>query len=292
MKKFVKYMLFLLSAMFLITACTERIDISLKPGEEKLVVEGYLFETDSTSWVRLTKTEAYFSNEPPPPVSGASVSVLHDGQQWKLTESTRQPGWYFLRDTTFQLIPEDTFQLKIHLLAPVGGYSDFESSTTVPSLRIHIDSIQIEYATDISKWLIRYYGQDLPGSDYYLFNSCVNGKIVSDSVLQKVVREDLFFDGRYISGAVVQVLNENVLKAGDSYTLLASNITRSYYEYITALQEETEEKNPLFSGPPANVPGNINHGALGFFTAFQTTWYSVQLQGFTSGQPLSVKQLK
>ena len=126
--------------------------------------------------------------------------------------------------------------------------------------------------------MIRYFGQDKPGRDYYLFNSRVNGKIVTDSILQKIVRQDIFFDGRYVSGAIVQVLNEHTLKVGDFYTLMASNITKEYYGYLTSLQDEVGDKNPLFSGPPANAKGNISNGALGFFTSFLTTSFTVKLK--------------
>ncbi|UBM63559.1 DUF4249 domain-containing protein [Candidatus Sulfidibacterium hydrothermale] len=259
-------------------SCTERIDIPLKTGDEKLVVEGYLFDTDSVSWVRLSKTAGYFSDQPTPSVSDASVVVEHNTEQWSLQESKTNPGTYYLRDSSFRLIPNDTFQLKIRLKEPVGGYTDYESQTFVPAPRLHLDSLSIEYSTDFDKWMIRCYGQDLPGKDYYLFNSQVNGKIVTDSIQLKVVREDVFFDGRYLSGPVIQVLNQDMLKPGDFYTLLVSNITGEYYDYITGLQDEVNEKNPLFSGPPANVPGNINHGALGFFTAFFTERYAVKLE--------------
>ncbi len=268
----------LLFAAFALLSCTKRIDIPLKSGDEKLVVEGYLFDTDSVSWIRLSKTAGYFSNEPTPPVSDASVVVKHNTQQWLLQESKTDAGTYYLRDSSFRLIPNDTFQLKIRLKEPVGGYTDYESQTFVPAPRLHLDSLSIEYSTDFEKWIIRCYGQDFPGKDYYLFNSRVNGSIVTDSVQLKVVRADVFFDGRYLNGPVIQVLNKKMLKPGDFYSLLVSNITGEYYDYITGLQEELSEKNPLFSGPPANVPGNINHGALGFFTAFFTTGYTVRLE--------------
>ncbi len=278
MRKFLRHIIFLSTVMALAPSCTKRIDIPLKSGDVKLVVEGYLFDSDSVSWVRLTQTAGYFSNEPSPPVNGAAVSVADARHRWKLQESSVQPGYYFLRDTAFHLTPSDTFELNIRLQHPVGGYSQYQSRTSVPPLRIHIDSLGIEFAPDFKKWMIRYYGQDFPGKDFYLFNSRVNGKIVTDSILQKVVRKDVFFDGRYVSGAVVQVLREEVMKTGDYYTLMASNITKSYYNYLSALQDEVAEKNPLFSGPPANVAGNINHGALGFFTAFFTTRYRVRLE--------------
>ncbi len=282
MKKLLQNIVFLLLAGALTFSCTKRVDIPLKSGNIKLVVEGYLFGSDSVSWVRLTKTSSYFSNEPPPPVSHAQVVVSHKTRQWQLTESSTLPGVYFLLDTSFHLIVSDTFKLKVVLSNPIGNHDIYESQTVVPPLRIHIDSLQIEHAPDFNRWMVRYFGQDKPGKDYYLFNSRINGKIMTDSILQKAVRRDVFFDGRYVYGAVVQVLNERVLKIGDHYTLLASNITKEYYDYMTSLQDEVGDKNPLFSGPPANVDGNISNGALGFFTSFQTTSFTVRLKEETS----------
>jgi len=278
MKKLLLNITFILFAGVLVFSCTKRVDIPLKSGNIKLVVEGYLFAGDSVSWVQLTKTSGYFSDEPPPPVSHAQVVVSNKIRQWQLMESSTLPGVYFLSDTSFHLIVSDTFKLKIQLQNPIGNHSVYESQTVVPPLRIHIDSLKIEYNYGFKKWMIRYFGQDKPGRDYYLFNSRVNGKIVTDSILQKAVRKDVFFDGRYVYGAVVQMLNEQTLKDGDHYTLLASNITKEYYDYLTSLQAEVGDKNPLFSGPPANAKGNISNGALGFFTSFLTTSYTVKLK--------------
>ncbi len=278
MKTLFRNIVFMLFAATLVFSCTKRVNIPLKSGNIKLVVEGYLFGSDSVSWVRLTKTSGYFSDEPPPPVSHAQVVVSHKARQWQLTESSALPGVYFLSDTSFHLIVSDTFKLKIQLQKPVGNHYVYESQTVVPPLRIHIDSLEIGYAAGFKKWMIRYFGQDKPGKDYYLFNSQVNGRIVTDSILQKVVRQDIFFDGRYISGAIVQILNVSTMKIGDYYTLMASNITKEYYDYLTYLQDEVGDKNPLFSGPPANANGNISNGALGFFTSFLTTSFTVKLK--------------
>ena len=142
MKKLLRDIILILLAGALTFSCTKRVDIPLKSGNIRLVVEGYLFGSDSVSWVKLTKTSAYFSNEPPPPVSHAQVVVSHKVQQWELTESSTQPGLYFLKDSSFHLVVSDTFKLKIQLQNPIGNHSIFESQTVVPPLRIHIDSLK------------------------------------------------------------------------------------------------------------------------------------------------------
>jgi hypothetical protein len=50
-----------------------------------------------------------------------------------------------------------------------------------------------------------------------------------------------------------------------------SGITQDYYNFIIQLQDQTSQyRNPLFSGPPANVVTNIE-GASGFFAAYSRT---------------------
>ncbi len=52
------------------------------------------------------------------------------------------------------------------------------------------------------------------------------------------------------------------------------SITQEYAEFIWELQEETGMSLPLFSGPPANIKSNVDHGAIGFFTAYSVAYAS------------------
>jgi len=48
-------------------------------------------------------------------------------------------------------------------------------------------------------------------------------------------------------------------------------INREYNDFLSDAQIELQGSNPLFSGPPANVKGNISNGAFGFFSAYSAT---------------------
>ena len=278
MKRLITHINFVVLSLIFLASCTERMDIKLPAGQEKLVVEAYLFPGDSSSQVQLTKSANYFSNEAPTPVSNASIQ-LDDGENtWYFQPSAKSEGHYFLSQQQFHPVTGKKYHLDIQLSKPIGNETHFESNTILPPLRVHIDSLGIEYAPVIEKWIVRIFARDSVGKDFYLFNSRVNGKCVTDSIPRKVVRSDEFFDGRYLNGAVVQVLNKDELHPGDYYTLKASNITEAYYHYLIELQDEVETKNPLFSGPSSNVQGNISGGALGFFTAFASTSFQVILQ--------------
>ena len=280
MKKTGLYIFLITLGVQLFTACTERMQIDLPESAKKLVVEAYLFPGDSASWVRLTESANYFSNQPPKAVTHASVK-LDDGQGsvWEFNNLDTDSSIYSLPAQTFEPETSKVYHLDIRMNQPLGGHTHFESTTMLPPLRIHADSIAIDYAPDIEKWMVRLYALDPLGKDFYLFNSRVNGHCITDSVQRKVVRSDVYFDGRYLPGAIVQVLNKDELKIGDQYELIISEISEAYYHYLSDLQAETETKNPIFSGPPANVQGNITEGALGFFTAFSSTSMRVVLKG-------------
>jgi hypothetical protein len=49
-----------------------------------------------------------------------------------------------------------------------------------------------------------------------------------------------------------------------------SGITKEYYDFL--YQAQMAGFNiPFFTGPPANVKGNITHGAVGFFAAYSNS---------------------
>ncbi len=60
------------------------------------------------------------------------------------------------------------------------------------------------------------------------------------------------------------------LVSGDEITVELNIITKEYAGFIWDAQSELWGSNPLFSGPPANVKGNLNNGAIGFFAAYTT----------------------
>ena len=273
LKTLIKPVLILL-VMAGLNACTERINIDLKKGDIHLIVEGYLFQGDSTSWVRLTKSAAYFSEQPPDAVQGAIVSIRSDLFQFPMQEQPGKPGYYHSMGT---LNPPSgtTYTLTIDLKQPIGGHSHYEATAKLLPQAMVIDSVKILLAPHFKRWIVRIYGQDTPETNFYLVNSEFNGRLLTDTLSRKNVFDDRLFNNSYLPGFVVQVLYAKEVVPGGTYTLILSNITRDYYQYISDVQEEIRPKDPLFSGPPANVPSNISGDALGFFAAYPSTSYSI-----------------
>ena len=86
------------------------------------------------------------------------------------------------------------------------------------------------------------------------------------------ITDDTFFNGVYAAGIIVDYLDQNTdnekLIHGDTLWVGLNKISREYYSFIQQAQSELRGSNPLFSGPGANVKGNISNGAIGFFAAY------------------------
>lgn len=103
--------------------------------------------------------------------------------------------------------------------------------------------------------------------------------MITDTLFEWYVTDDKYFNGNYLSGATIGYLEQyyanEVLAAGDTVTAEINGIEKEYATFIWDAQTEIWGSNPLFSGPRANIKGNISNGAIGYFAAYSITRASV-----------------
>jgi hypothetical protein len=259
--------------------CTERIDIELDETYTRLVVNANLTTDTSAHLVELTKTTSYYYNEAPPAVTGAQVEISDNtGDRVELTE--KEPGKYYTPDTYFA-VPGRTYDLRIVLAEPVNEKEVYTATSGVTPIH-PIDSIHLMPQPDwgIDGFFeVQCYYQDPPSKEFYMFNIFKNGVWLTDTISRRFISDDVFYNGSYTNGIGVGYLDQSREKEkvypGDTITFQGCSITEDYYNFILALQTEASGfSNPLFSGPPANVVGNISDGALGFFAVYSTSYAS------------------
>lgn len=256
-------------------ACTERIEIELDESYTRLVVEGMISSDTTPDFVRLTTTAPYFSNKPPDPVIDALVTVIAGEDTISFYEN--EPGVYF-PSVPINSIPGQLYQLKILLKDEIGGFSEYHAEDFMKAVNT-VDSIQAVFHEEWGRdgiWEIKSYVQEPPGLDYYRFMLQKNTVMVTDSLDEWFITDDKFIDGNYSNGAGVGFLNQSnpseALAAGDTVWLRVDNISPKFTFFIWAAQAELSGSNPMFSGPPANIKGNISNGAIGFFAAYSSTY--------------------
>jgi hypothetical protein len=257
-----------------LASCTERIDVELDSSYTRLVVDGSITTDTTAHTVILTSTSSYFFNQPAPPVTGAQVSITDGTLTFGLAEA--EPGVYRTAPLVHG-VPGHTYTLNIKLAQPIGGHEDYSAMSTLEPVS-PLDSVSLLFHPEWSKegiWEVKCYVQEPPTVDFYRFLIYRNQKLVTDTLNEWFVTDDKFFNGNYTNGASVAYLQqgspEEGLRPGDRVTLEVNSIGKAYYTFVTEAQAEIRGSNPLFSGPPSNVTGNITNGAVGFFSAHSVT---------------------
>jgi len=258
----------------LATSCVERINIELDSSYERLVVDGAITTDTIAQTVRLLKTTSYFYDQAAPPVTGADLKISDGESVYSLHEDS--PGVYRTDPSVFGVAGK-TYSLSIRLAEPVGGYTEYTAESTLYPVA-NLDSIAMTFHSDWSEngiWEVKCWVQDPPTKDFYRFLVSKNGRMLSDTLDEWFVTDDRFFNGNYVYGAPIAYLQgdklDEILKAGDLITVEMNSIGQKYESFIIEAQAEIRGSNPLFSGPPANVRGNLSNGAIGFFAAYSVS---------------------
>jgi Domain of unknown function (DUF4249) len=254
-----------------VSSCTERMDISLDDSAVRLVVEGSLTTDTMSHKVLLSSTSGYFYNLPPQPVSGATVTISDGENILDLTEIT--PGVYQTSPSAHG-IEGKTYALTIKLDKQIGGFSDYTASSKLYPVA-KLDSVNLLYHPDWSSdgiWEVKCFVQDPPSADFYRFLISRNDTMITDTLDEWFVTDDRFFNGNYVNGIAVSYLDQSIkeqrLIPGDSMLVEMNNTGEGYANFLLECQSEIIGSYPLFTGPPANIKGNINNGAIGFFAAY------------------------
>lgn len=272
--KYITSLLLLILISILAVSCTERIDIQLDNSYTRLVVDGSISTDTMAHTIILKTTSSYYFDQPSPMVTGAQVSISDGKHIFNLTEDSA--GVYHT-DASVYGVGGQTYTLNIKLANAIGGFTDYAASSTLYPIG-PLDSVNLLFHPEWAKngiWEVKCYVQEPPTIDFYRFLILKNQKILTDTIDEWFVTDDKFFNGNYTNGATVAYLQqgsmEEGLSKGDTVTVEVNSIGKDYANFLFEAQAELRGSNPLFSGPPANVKGNISNGAIGFFAAYSAT---------------------
>ncbi len=263
---------------FLVYSCTEKMDIVLPTTYTRLIVDARITTDTTAHRVLLSKTASYFDNSPPLPVTGAIITIDDGNTTYPLTENILTPGLYQTAPNVYGVVGK-TYNLIIKNVDVTnsGVKQVFTASTTINHI-VKLDSIQVKYNTDNpnrKSHRVYMYAQDPPTLDFYTFRIYKNGVLMTDSLNKLRFTDDRLFNGNYMLGLPIGNLSDNraetVTYPGDTITVELSDITKDYFNFLVGVQAAVAPQIPLFSGPPANVKGNVNNGAFGFFSGYSSS---------------------
>jgi hypothetical protein len=262
----------------LAVSCTEKINLKLDSTYTRLVVDGHIKSDTMAYFINLTKTADYFSNVAAPRMVNATVTLTDGTNSFPLTETSPGQSGIYQTDSKFAGIIGKEYTLHITLPEVIAGTTIYTASCKLEGVT-KLDSIQANFNSSEGKdgvWEVDVFAQDPPGQkNYYMLNLYRNGQLWSDTITKVAVFDNQFFQGRYINGAQAFRINNShlweTLYPGDTLMVELSAITQEYYNFINQVKL-AGVSIPFFTGPPANVQGNVSNFGVGFFAAYSSSF--------------------
>lgn len=267
---------------FFINGCTpDVIDIDVKPSEpgivvaSKIIPQGFMFVALTKSFSPLepiasedTTTSSLLNNYL---VSNAFVTVSYSGQIDTL--SMLGPGIYISTNTLLT------------------NYNTYTLNVTEPSTGRHASAVtdmpgQVKFDTvypvviknpDDTIISVKYVLKDNPNEEnYYVVNYILkqysNGANLDISSFfnrgsNKILAEfDLLNDASFTNNILTKESTLKNVRSTDSIAVEIANITKGYYEFLTAFKS-TESIVAILTSEPIHFPTNVQNG-YGYFNAY------------------------
>jgi hypothetical protein len=274
---------------FLCAACTERMNIVTDNAVPRLVITGAITTDTMQHVISISQTVGYFGNEEVKTFSDAVVKI-NDDLLLPLGDGR------YATSASFSGVPGQTYALDVELDYDGNGVAEhYTAQTTVPPMHT-LDSASLHIAlaqtSDDPVWSVFVHFQDQPGLNTYGAHLYIRSPYYSIQYTSSIPYYFLNMfgkttaEGQYIHFPVFFIQKELTwnddsklpLCTGDTLTVELNELTEVYYDFLRSAQREINGGNPLFTGPPANVPGNISSGALGVFGAYTVSRKSVVLE--------------
>ena len=285
----------LFSVLFSIFSCTERIEMQLRPGDVRLVVDGGISFDIKAHQVVISTTMSFFSsNDDIPYVSDAHVTItefdqnmVETGRVFLLTEHPYRKGHYFTNPDVYGK-QRHTYRLTIALKESIGGHQIYTADAHFPPIAERIDSIRAIWgqnqlmllltgrAPDSTRrwtgWNVEVFADDTDDENYYALILYKNGIPLNDTLTRFLLLDNQMVDQNSIGlrGLPMAFISDSSwmrAREGDEITLEIRGVSADYYRFLFEFRDVHGGQNPMFGGAPANVRGNINGGAIGYFWA-------------------------
>jgi hypothetical protein len=284
------YTFIVLAVLMSFSSCTEEFTPDLDTTYARLVVDGGITTDTAIQRIILLRSGDPLNQQPKKPVSNAIVTISDGITLLTLTESPSNPGVYETQANVYG-VPGLKYDLNITNV-DIDEDGEFETYTASSLLKAinPIDSIKVvgqNYSSRQKGWLINMFTRDIGGKSFYCVKAYLNNKLITDSLKEYGIANNIGFEGSYYPGISVYYLNndkdDEKVASGDTITLELNGITEDYYNFINGCLAESRPKDPIFSGPAANVITNISPAdkAMGFFKVYsiwkKTTIYKGEI---------------
>ncbi|MEN9444600.1 MAG: hypothetical protein RIS47_1490 [Bacteroidota bacterium] len=255
-----------------LSACEDVVTIPLDEGDKKYVIDAYI-ESEGSPQATISQTQAYNNQASPLRIENAIVSIT-DAKTPSITvqlDKQTSPGVY-TTTSPFAGTQGHVYELRVQI-----GTEVFTARDTLKRIT-PIDAIKVEKNANTDTRLSIKIDQQEPAGlgDQYRWIWYANGQTQLHPGFYATA-DDMLVDGNYISNLTIFNAEysygsfEYEIPHGAAVRIKVLSLSRPVFLYYQQLQMGSYGQN-MFSPPPANAPGNIQGGALGFFRASAVSW--------------------
>jgi len=271
-----KYLFFLI---IIFTSCTARIDINTDDAEPRLIIFGTISDNLQRHIVHITRSTGYFSNDPPPVIDNAIVTITVDNQVFPLNfdfgYNENAPlscgDYYYFTDSICGEYGK-TYTLDVWLDFDNDGVLEHYQAVSKMPKGPRVDSI---YLSDyiIDKFPVLFlYGEVFKETEN---NFCIytgknnEPKGLFDYFMIFTPDMIVMLGDRY----PLPYFAKGGIHIGDTVNFRVDNLSNDYARFLEQASSEMSVPMPFFSSPPAEVVTNIrclnaNIKVSGFFAAY------------------------
>ncbi|MBC7696465.1 MAG: DUF4249 domain-containing protein [Burkholderiales bacterium] len=283
--KTIKLFLFV-TGIFFLTSCEDVIQVKLDEGDPMITVDAFINSMMSQQKVRLTYTDAYFSQKPNDPIAGATVRLkdLNTGIDYIFSDNN---------NGDYVLTPTDTFKVghDYQLTVTHQGY-DYTSVSRM-NRSTGVDTLVSEFkeagglgnAEEGYKFI--FLGFDPPGDtiDYYWIKSYRNGVFFN-----KGGEINICVNAAYGAGAdgfpFITPIAESITPFGEVFQKFdvcrveIHSINLETFNFLNQVFTQTTNSG-LFATSPENVKTNIKNTNNNKVKV--VGWFCMSTVGFKEG---------
>ncbi|MES2829289.1 MAG: DUF4249 domain-containing protein [Bacteroidota bacterium] len=242
---------FLFIACIFLVSCEKVITLDLKDADPKVVIYGEISDQTDNQYVRISRTYSFTEPNRFNSATGARVTVTTQGGS-VINFAETSPGIY--QSSRFRGRSGQSYTLDVTL-----DGQKYSAISIMPE-KVVLDSLnfrQVSFLGKSNTHIVANFQDPGDVQNQYRYVLSVKGKVVED-----VVSDDRFNDGKKVSNTIYHELND--LLPGDAIELDLQSIDRNVYRYYFSFEQNLGEGGPPVA--PANPPSNFTNGALGIFS--------------------------
>jgi hypothetical protein len=251
MKQSITY-LFVLLVTIALTSCEKVVDVPLREGDKKYVIEGVITDQAGRTQVRISQTKSFSGSNDFEGINAESVSISEeDGTTTFLSQ--KATGIY---ESDIKGTPGKRYTLRVMI-----NGTEYTAVSQMP-MPVSIDSLyltEMGMGSTSSEYVNVRYNDPLETGNYYHFVQYTNG------TMEKHIntRNDDLSNGR-LTSVMLFTNDDRELQKGDCIKVELQSIDAAVYKYWYSL-DAGADGSP--GATPANPETNLSGGALGYFSA-------------------------